>query len=647
MLTSLSILAATCLPPTFAERTGRELCWVRFRIADQVRICVDRKSWNQLLAAPERRCGNWEGKWKTYSPPKNHPNDPDKTIYQEFRVKRLPDSGFNPSFWIRFVHKIEEVRERISERIRPHDPSGMFRKLIVNEKTPGSPEALYRTLGFVHVATAAGIHLYALGRLVQRVCAWIGSSTRLPVPMVIWISRLLTLGVAGFAWLIEGARPGFLRPWLVIGLRFVGRRVGIQWTRFSPLLLAIGVDLSIALARHFSGLPGAWAPGRWHYALAVGGGLLAIDHVRRGGRRPGAFREHLALSVGSWLPTAVWDAWEIGSIAIATPVLSLITIPAFSTLTFPLGLASLHLPDQIFSAGMAVSNRILETTALLSMSLSTLWIVPAWSMLVAAPLAGLALLLPSCWRPLILVPTLAAQFIPRPQVPLIQLDVGQGDATWVSQEKTGLIDTGSEWAWSEAAWIRFLASQSANRIDWIAISHLDEDHSGAARKLARLVPIGCVATSKRQWNTPRGESLRLHLQKHTVSTATWEQSCYPYAWKEVPSQRKNNSDMTAFAVPLPDGGTYLNAGDSNRDDERILKTWYLDFPRPYILKISHHGSAHSTSRNWIRALRPREAWISSGLGNPYGHPRSRVLDLLKEENVPFRRTDTEGMISWR
>ncbi|WKZ28562.1 MAG: MBL fold metallo-hydrolase [Patescibacteria group bacterium] len=68
--------------------------------------------------------------------------------------------------------------------------------------------------------------------------------------------------------------------------------------------------------------------------------------------------------------------------------------------------------------------------------------------------------------------------------------------------------------------------------------------------------------------------------------------------------------------------------------------------RAELLKVAHHGSAYSTSEAFLDAVRPKEAVISSGAGNRYGHPTPRVLSALLERGISIHRTDREGTIRY-
>ncbi len=63
-----------------------------------------------------------------------------------------------------------------------------------------------------------------------------------------------------------------------------------------------------------------------------------------------------------------------------------------------------------------------------------------------------------------------------------------------------------------------------------------------------------------------------------------------------------------------------------------------------ILKIGHHGSKTSTSKEFVTAVKPAYAVISSGKGNKYGHPTPETLATLGTFPLQVLRTDELGTI---
>jgi competence protein ComEC len=107
---------------------------------------------------------------------------------------------------------------------------------------------------------------------------------------------------------------------------------------------------------------------------------------------------------------------------------------------------------------------------------------------------------------------------------------------------------------------------------------------------------------------------------------------------------------------------YSNNQNINKNkDENIIQNMkrHIDLQSD-ILKLGHHGSKTSTSMEFLEALKPSYAIVSSGKNNRYGHPNKSVLDNInfnsrkiennssssKNISTQILRTDTEGTISF-
>ena len=111
-----------------------------------------------------------------------------------------------------------------------------------------------------------------------------------------------------------------------------------------------------------------------------------------------------------------------------------------------------------------------------------------------------------------------------------------------------------------------------------------------------------------------------------------------YSWGE------ENEDSLVLSFSLL-GETFLFTGDAGvAVEKRIIE----DNPglRCTILKVGHHGSKTSTSSEFLQTLKPREAIVSVGAKNTYGHPDPGVISRLKEAGIRIRRTDEEGSICY-
>ena len=63
-----------------------------------------------------------------------------------------------------------------------------------------------------------------------------------------------------------------------------------------------------------------------------------------------------------------------------------------------------------------------------------------------------------------------------------------------------------------------------------------------------------------------------------------------------------------------------------------------------ILSVPHHGSASSSSSEWLGLIKPETAVISCGAGNAYAHPSDKALARLKGAGAEIYRLDELGDI---
>lgn len=680
-----------CIAPTFASRTGQESCWALFHLDEQRTICITHSAWYQWLSSshPPSICENPDLPWKEYSHLENStPHTSFKKVTKTQLIKSF-SQFYAPSQSIpliyAFLQKIENIRERTSALIRPNDPFGIVRSLLLDEKSKNTPLAMFRILGFVHLLSATGIHLYTISVWMDNLSQGLCTYLRIPLFMGLWIARIASSLCIFTLWVLNGARFGMLRPWILMMIRKMALLLGFRWKKASPLCCAICIDLAISAFRSGLGLDHSAYSGRWIYALAVGGGLFWYQSF---------YSVHIGLAIGSWLLVALWDAWESGLIALATPLLSLITLPILCLFGYPLLVISVFFNEAGFN------NIALPLIQGLSKSLSffifnlcqivtatrSLWIVPRWAVLIAMCASTVILAYRSsnqrkiyfsvfCISLALLSRILIHSFTyaaesKRSSTEILrakkveQIDVGQGDAALISESKMefGMIDTGSKRSLLDADWIRFLGQRQITQISWIALTHLDEDHAGGIIRLAKIIPIQCVAITEGELHSKRGYELLRTLQTFKIQVRPWNSSCIPYPTYESSltlsarsrsnSRSHRNENMGAVWIPLQSGGFYLSAGDASASDEIPIGEWAQSLmnqnPLPYfprILKISHHGSASSTSIEFLERLRPTNAWISVGVGNRYGHPTLRVLNQLHQTKIPIHRTDREGSLS--
>lgn len=88
----------------------------------------------------------------------------------------------------------------------------------------------------------------------------------------------------------------------------------------------------------------------------------------------------------------------------------------------------------------------------------------------------------------------------------------------------------------------------------------------------------------------------------------------------------------------------LFTGDAGVAAERRFLNEGIDL-RAAVLKVGHHGSAYSSSRDFIAAIHPRFAIISVGRHNLFGHPAPTTIATLKQLQAVVYRTDEDAAVS--
>ena len=113
----------------------------------------------------------------------------------------------------------------------------------------------------------------------------------------------------------------------------------------------------------------------------------------------------------------------------------------------------------------------------------------------------------------------------------------------------------------------------------------------------------------------------------------------PRNW--IAGRRPQNNDTLVLKLSYGETSALLE-GDAEKRIERLMSV--AEEVRADLLKVGHHGSATSSTAEFLPAVRPRYAVISAC--NPLGYPRPEVLARLEGLGIATFRTDAHGAVSF-
>ena len=106
----------------------------------------------------------------------------------------------------------------------------------------------------------------------------------------------------------------------------------------------------------------------------------------------------------------------------------------------------------------------------------------------------------------------------------------------------------------------------------------------------------------------------------------------------------NENDNSSVIYVEFNNHKFLFMGDVGVEvEEDLIEKYNLE--NIDVLKVGHHGSKTSSSKNFIEDINPKYGVISVGKNNRYGHPNKEVLNNLELSKI--YRTDQDGSIMFK
>ena len=346
------------------------------------------------------------------------------------------------------------------------------------------------------------------------------------------------------------------------------------------------------------------------------------------------------------IPITIYNSYEINIISI---LLNIILVPIISIIILPLTILTYIFP--ILDSILYLFTNTLETISLFISKINiTKIIFPKPSLLIIVLYYIIFLLSYQkkkyFYLNIILLIIIYISPYLNSNFEVVMFEVGEADCHLIKypyNKNTILIDTGKNEYKIKNEVIPYLKSIGIKKIDYLIITHGDEDHIGGSITLINNFQVKNVILNKGTFTDLEKELIKnlnkkkipyqininkINLSNHTI-----------YLLNNTKYNNENdNSIITYFTYQKY---KFLYMGDASiTTEDNLLENYNLN--NISILKVGHHGSNTSSSKDFISQINPSISLISVGKNNIYHHPNKEVINNLSKSRI--YRTDINNMV---
>ena len=393
---------------------------------------------------------------------------------------------------------------------------------------------------------------------------------------------------------------------------------------------------------------------RQHGGRATGGSS-------RAGRFLSGARSLSALQFTLLLGLFPMTVLVFGRISWLSPVVNLLVLPLFNTVTVPAALLGLLLDGPLAIGGDGLLRLSWQSVRL---TLSLIDAVAGWpparvhiatptgTMLFVVMLAALPALLPPGFpgRKLAWIAA-AATLLSRPAAPpdgcvdFVALEVGQGLSVVLrTRTRTLVYDTGPSFRGGsdigQLVLVPWLRAMGVTQVDLLVVSHSDDDHAGGARSLVNTVEVRQILAGE-----PVPSISQPQLACRSGQAWAWDGVRFGVMHPGVYPLQSNNNASCVLEVAAGRHRILLTGDIESPIESHLVRSASLS---PVdIVTVPHHGSRTSSGDAFVNALRPSVAIVSAGYGNRWGFPKEDVVMRWQEAGARVLNTAVSGAIHYR
>lgn len=346
------------------------------------------------------------------------------------------------------------------------------------------------------------------------------------------------------------------------------------------------------------------------------------------------------------IPITIYNSFEINIISI---LLNIILVPIISIIILPLTILTYIFP--ILDSILYLFANTLETISLFISKINiTKIIFPKPSLLIIVLYYIIFLLSYQnkkyFYLNIILLIIIYISPYLNSNFEVVMFEVGEADCHLIKypyNKNTILIDTGKNEYKIKNEVIPYLKSIGIKKIDYLIITHGDEDHIGGSITLINNFQVKNVILNKGTFTDIEKELIKnlnkkkipyqininkINLSNHTI-----------YLLNNTKYNNENDNSIITYFTYQKYKFLYMGDASINTEDN-LLENYNLN--NISILKVGHHGSNTSSSKDFISQINPSISLISVGENNIYHHPNKEVINNLSKSRI--YRTDINNMV---
>lgn len=231
------------------------------------------------------------------------------------------------------------------------------------------------------------------------------------------------------------------------------------------------------------------------------------------------------------------------------------------------------------------------------------------------------------------------------------IDVDQADAILITQGKKAMLIDAGENATKDIV-KDYITEQGITKLDYVIGTHPHSDHIGAMYYIIDNFEVEKALLPDKTHTSRVFEKFITSIKNNNVEKIipevgdefTLGDAKFEIIGPTYASDYGEELNNYSIVVKLTFGNkTFLFTGDAESKSEKDILATGVDL-KCDLLKLGHHGSSSSTTEEFFKAVNPKYAVISVGKDNKHDLPDGRVMNMLKENNIPVYRTDEAGTI---